>query len=230
MACGRTARISYRLHVDELMSSLLLREDLRSARPVDANVPGALQRQVRAKGLFGCQPPKPVWRADVSSDTAILNFSSQRSTSSGFHVAFIRWSRDDTDCVPSATDLMNPGDLADVLAHAAVNVCALLALMVLYARRHEGRELMMVYVCFNVGLFAALVAITAGHFPAGVGFGLFGVLSIIRLRSQPFTTAQIGYFFLVLVLALVNGLSGRDLVLSAALSAWAVYFFSDSDL
>ncbi len=114
---------------------------------------------------------------------------------------------------------MNPGDLAAVLAHAAVDVCALLALMVLYARRHEGRELMMVYVCFNVGLFAALVAITAGHFPAGVGFGLFGVLSIIRLRSQPFTTAQIGYFFLVLVLALVNGLSGRDLVLSAALSA-----------
>ena len=78
---------------------------------------------------------------------------------------------------------------------------------------------MTVYVCFNVGLFAALVAITAGKLPAGVGFGLFGVLSIIRLRSQPFTTAQIGYFFLVLVLALVNGLSGRDLVLSAVLSA-----------
>jgi hypothetical protein len=114
---------------------------------------------------------------------------------------------------------MTAGDLADVLAHAAVDVCALLALMVLYARRHQGRELMMVYVCFNVGLFAALVAITAGHFPAGVGFGLFGVLSIIRLRSQPFTTAQIGYFFLVLVLALVNGLSGRGLVLSAVLSA-----------
>ena len=114
---------------------------------------------------------------------------------------------------------MNPGDVADVLAHAAVDVCAFLALMILYARRHEGRELMMVYVCFNVGLFAALVAITAGHFPAGVGFGLFAVLSIIRLRSQPFTTAQIGYFFLVLVLALVNGLSGRDLLLSAVLSA-----------
>lgn len=113
---------------------------------------------------------------------------------------------------------MNPGDLADVLAHAAVDICALLALMVLYARRHEGRELMMVYVCFNVGLFAALVAITAGHFPAGVGFGLFGVLSIIRVRSQPFTSAQIGYFFLVLVLALVNGLNGRDLILTTALS------------
>ena len=27
----------------------------------------------------------------------------------------------------------------------------------------------MVYACFDVGLFAAVVAITAGHFPAGVG-------------------------------------------------------------
>jgi hypothetical protein len=122
---------------------------------------------------------------------------------------------DDTSWTPA----VNAAELAAVLAHAAVDVCALLALMVLYARRHEGRELMMVYVCFNVGLFAALVAITAGHFPAGVGFGLFGVLSIIRLRSQPFTTAQIGYFFLVLVLALADGLSGRGLLLSAGLSA-----------
>lgn len=114
---------------------------------------------------------------------------------------------------------MTPVDLADVLARSAVDMCALLALVTLYARRHEGRELMMVYVSFNVGLFAALVAISAGHFPAGVGFGLFGVLSIIRLRSQPFTSAQIGYFFLVLVLALVSGLSGRDLALSVGLSA-----------
>ncbi|HEX8344947.1 MAG TPA: hypothetical protein VF657_09410 [Actinoplanes sp.] len=28
----------------------------------------------------------------------------------------------------------------------------------LYARRHSGRELLMVYVCFNVGLFAALTS------------------------------------------------------------------------
>ena len=27
----------------------------------------------------------------------------------------------------------------------------------------------MVYACFDVGLFAAVVATTAGHFPAGVG-------------------------------------------------------------
>lgn len=116
----------------------------------------------------------------------------------------------------------------ELLSHAAVDVLALLALTGgLYSRRHSGRELLMVYTCFNIGLFAALTEITGGKFPAGVGFGLFGVLSIIRLRSQAFSTAEIGYFFLALVLALVNGLPGRGILLPAALSAGlllAVYF------
>ena len=108
---------------------------------------------------------------------------------------------------------------AELLRGAAVDVVGLLALIGLYSRRHTGRELLMVYTCFNVGLFAALSEITSGKFPAGVGFGLFGVLSIIRLRSRSFSNAEIGYFFLALVLALVNGLPGRGLLLSTALSA-----------
>lgn len=124
------------------------------------------------------------------------------------------------DVVLAANAGPAPLDAADLLVRAAVDVVALLALTAgLYARRHSGRELLMVYVCFNIGLFAALTMITTGKFPAGVGFGLFGVLSIIRLRSQTFSTAEIGYFFLALVLSLVNGLSGRHPALSIALSA-----------
>ncbi|MBU2667852.1 DUF4956 domain-containing protein [Actinoplanes bogorensis] len=110
--------------------------------------------------------------------------------------------------------------MPDLLLRATVDLVSLLVLTAgLYARRHSGRELLMVYVCFNVGLFVALTMITGGMFPAGVGFGLFGVLSIIRLRSQTFSTAELGYFFLALVLALVDGLSGRNLVLSIIMSA-----------
>src|SRR3982751_5729989 len=119
------------------------------------------------------------------------------------------------DMVLAANAGRGPLDAADLLVRAAVDVVALLALTAgLYARRHSGRELLMVYVCFNIGLFAALTMITTGKFPAGVGFGLFGVLSIIRLRSQTFSTAEMGYFFLALVIALVDGLSGRDVILS----------------
>ena len=37
----------------------------------------------------------------------------------------------------------------------------------------------------------------------GVGFGLFAVLSIVRLRSEPFSNRELAYFFVALVLALV---------------------------
>jgi hypothetical protein len=48
---------------------------------------------------------------------------------------------------------------------------------------------------FNVGLFLALVVITARDVSAGVGFGLVAVLSIVRLRSEPFTNGELAYFF-----------------------------------
>jgi hypothetical protein len=127
-----------------------------------------------------------------------------------------------------ALDLSVPAGAAEGLGHAALDVVALLLLTAgLYSRRHSGRELLMVYTCFNIGLFAALTEITGGAFPAGVGFGLFGVLSIIRLRSRAFSSAEIGYFFVALVLALVTGLPGRGLLLPTALCAGlllAVYF------
>src|SRR4051794_41773719 len=99
------------------------------------------------------------------------------------------------DVVLAANAGPAPLGAADLLVRAAVDVLALLGLTAgLYARRHSGRELLMVYVCFNIGLFAALTMITTGKFPACVGFGLFGVLSIIRLRCQTFFTAEVGSF------------------------------------
>ncbi len=58
---------------------------------------------------------------------------------------------------------MNGVDIAGLLVRTTVDVVALAALVALYVRRHSGRELLMVYVCFNIGLFAALTAITAGQ-------------------------------------------------------------------
>jgi hypothetical protein len=72
---------------------------------------------------------------------------------------------------------------------------------------------------FNIGVFVVLAAISAQHVGAAVGFGLFALLSIIRLRSEPFDNTEIGYFFASLVLAVACGLDigspGFTLLLSA---------------
>ena len=74
----------------------------------------------------------------------------------------------------------------------------------LFLPRHRRIDLVVVYALFNVGLFLALVVISAGEVSMGVGFGLFAVLSIVRLRSEPFSNRELAYFFVALVLALVT--------------------------
>ena len=112
---------------------------------------------------------------------------------------------------------------ADLLTRLGIDLVAIAVLAYgIYYRRHQRRDLFVIYAMFNVGLFLALVVISAGEVSAGVGFGLFAVLSIVRLRSEPFTNGELAYFFVALVIGLVNGIDIGDPALAAALSALAV--------
>jgi hypothetical protein len=111
----------------------------------------------------------------------------------------------------------------DILARLAIDLVAIAVLAYgIHYRRHRRRDLVVIYAMFNVGLFLALVVISTGNISAGVGFGLFAVLSIVRLRSEPFGNGELGYFFLALVLGLVNGIPLDGLVLPGLLSAVAL--------
>ena len=116
----------------------------------------------------------------------------------------------------------------EILLRLAIDVIAIAALAFgLYYRRHGRSDLVVIYAMFNVGLFLALIVISSGNVSIGVGFGLFAVLSIVRLRSEPFTNGELAYFFLALVIGLVNGIdfggTGLAIMLSGlALAAAAV--------
>jgi len=108
---------------------------------------------------------------------------------------------------------------ADLIARLGVDVLSLLILVgVLYRRRRSAPAMPLVFAALNMGLFAALTAISAGSFKAGIGFGLFGLLSLVRLRSAAFTLKDVAFTFIALVLALVNGLEQRELLLVGFLS------------
>ena len=103
---------------------------------------------------------------------------------------------------------------ADLVARLGIDVLSLLILVgVLYRRRRSAPAMPLVFAALNLGLFAALTAISAGSFKAGIGFGLFGLLSLVRLRSAAFTLKDVAFTFIALVLALVNGLEQRELLL-----------------
>ncbi|MFF7974602.1 DUF4956 domain-containing protein [Streptomyces sp. NPDC007905] len=108
----------------------------------------------------------------------------------------------------------------DLTTRGGLDVVALLILVGwLYRRRPSAPAMPLVLVALNIGLFAAMSAISAGKFPAGVGFGLFGILSLVRLRSAAFTLRDVAYTFATLVTALCTGLPQRDSWLVIALDA-----------
>ncbi|MGI8899806.1 MAG: DUF4956 domain-containing protein [Nocardioides sp.] len=88
--------------------------------------------------------------------------------------------------------------------------CDLLAITLLaygvYFRRHRRRDMLIAYLSLNVGVLAVTMVLAQASVAAGLGLGLFGVLSIIRLRSSQLTQEEVAYYFAALALGLVAGL------------------------
>ena len=89
----------------------------------------------------------------------------------------------------------------------------------IYFRRHRRRDLLGAYVALNLGVFCAVTLLATQRVSAGLAFGLFGILSIVRLRSSSMAQEEVGYFFVALTLGLVNGLGFANLAVSLVLDA-----------
>ncbi|WNB85624.1 DUF4956 domain-containing protein [Cellulomonas sp. ATA003] len=105
-------------------------------------------------------------------------------------------------------------------APLALDIVAITLLtFALYFPRHRRRDLVVALLGVNVGVLAVSVALSSGTIGAGLGLGLFGVLSIIRLRSTELGQHEVAYYFSALALGLVGGLAATPLWLTASLMA-----------
>jgi hypothetical protein len=82
-----------------------------------------------------------------------------------------------------------------------------LLVFALYFPRHRRRDLVVAFLVVNVGVLAVSAVLADTAIAAGVGLGLFGVLSIIRLRSTELEQHEVAYYFSALALGLLAGLS-----------------------
>ena len=106
------------------------------------------------------------------------------------------------------------------LTYIAADLIALAVLVgALYAPRHARKDLMAAYIGVNVGVLAVtLLLSSSNNVGAGLGLGLFGVLSIIRLRSSSLAQGEVAYFFAALALGLLGGIK-THLIIVAILMA-----------
>ena len=91
--------------------------------------------------------------------------------------------------------------------------------LALYLRRHRRRDLVVSYLGMNVGVLAVATALSGSAAGVGLGLGLFGVLSIIRLRSTELAQHEVAYYFSALALGLIAGIGVEPVWLTLSLMA-----------
>src|SRR5215207_158028 len=74
-----------------------------------------------------------------------------------------------------------------------------------YFPRHRRRDMIVAYLAINTGVLAIAAVLSSVDASVGLGVGLFGVLSIIRLRSDELTQREVSYYFASLALGLLGG-------------------------
>ena len=89
--------------------------------------------------------------------------------------------------------------LADLVAVAVL-------VYVLYFPRYRRRDMVVAILGVNIGVLAVATVLSSAEVTVGLGLGLFGVLSIIRLRSQELDQEEVVYYFSALALGMLGGI------------------------
>lgn len=122
---------------------------------------------------------------------------------------------------------MTPIDYPLLLATLSINLVLLFMLAyVFFYRRHKRRDVFVAICLINITLFVLGGALGTFTISIGVGFALFSVISIFRLRSTTLGWTEIVYLLVALAMGLTLGLPAYDLpvqTLYAVLLVVAVY-------
>jgi hypothetical protein len=95
-----------------------------------------------------------------------------------------------------------------VLVNVGVDLVAICVLtLAVYFPRYRRADMVIAYIGLNIGVTMVALALTkTTTLGTGFGLGLFGALSIIRLRSAEMAQQEIAYYFAALALGLIGGI------------------------
>lgn len=102
----------------------------------------------------------------------------------------------------------------------------------IYFPRHHRSDLIVAFWGVNIGVLAVSQVLANTHEGAELGLGLFGVLSIIRLRSSEISQREIAYYFTSLAIGLIAGMTSSVTILDLVMIALPliVIAVADTDL
>ena len=112
------------------------------------------------------------------------------------------------------------GPVAVFLMKLALNLAAMTMLVFgMYYRRYRDKELATAAALFNLFIFSVLAVLSAVNFGIAAGFGLFAILALFTLRSEPLGKIEMTYFFGSVAIAVICSVQGTPVELSAVILA-----------
>ena len=117
---------------------------------------------------------------------------------------------------------MDPA-VSGLLARFGIDTVAMVALIFgLYYRRYRDKQLVTTAALFNIFVFAVMAVLSSVEFSLAAGFGLFAILALFTLRSEPIDKIEITYFFGSVALAVICAVGGSSLAMTALIASLVV--------
>lgn len=111
---------------------------------------------------------------------------------------------------------MTPIDYPLLLSTLGINLVLLyLVAYVFFYRRHKRRDIFVAICLVNITLFVLGGALGTFTISIGVGFALFSVISIFRMRSTTLGWTEITYLLVALAMGLTLGLPAYDVAVQS---------------
>lgn len=120
-------------------------------------------------------------------------------------------------------DTLYPAHL-QLLERFGLNLAATaLLLFALFYPRYRDKELAISAALFNLFIFAVLSVLGSVQFSLAAGFGLFAILAMFTLWSEPLTKTEIAYFFGAVAISVICSMQGTSLPVVIAIVAAVVF-------
>jgi Domain of unknown function (DUF4956) len=92
-----------------------------------------------------------------------------------------------------------------------INIAAMILIVgFVHYRLYKKSEYIFTYVIFNLLMFLLSFVLQSNEMSIGAAFGLFGVFSMIRYRTEDITARDMTYLFIVIALGILNAVHKPD--------------------
>jgi Domain of unknown function (DUF4956) len=119
--------------------------------------------------------------------------------------------------MPDQLFQIETGAMIEFVSRALLNIAGMTVLVFgLYYRRYKDKELATACALFNIFIFAVLSILSSVNFSVAAGFGLFAILALFTLRSEPLTKLEMTYFFGSVAISVITSIYGSHFGLSVA--------------